>query len=71
MIFISDERKSKTRKLHGYYLQNYLSIMENLCNEVKLCIQIVTTLRLGEMYDFLSHFLTKIDEIFHFKRAVL
>jgi hypothetical protein len=64
MIFIYAERRSKTRALHLYYLQNSLSFVENLWTEAKFGLQIVTSLRLRKCRIFCGNSLTNNDTFF-------
>ena len=64
MIFIYAERRSKTRALHCYYLQNSLSFVENVWIEATMRLRIMTTLSLGKCRIFCDNSLTNNDTLF-------
>jgi hypothetical protein len=70
MIFIYAERRSKTRALHCYYLQNSLSFVENVWFEVKMQLRIVTTLSLEKFRIVCDNSLTNKYMFFFLAYAV-
>jgi hypothetical protein len=64
MVFIFAERRSKTRTLHWYCLQNSLSLVKNVWIEAKMWLRNVTTLRLWKCRIFCDSSLTNNDTFF-------